>query len=89
MHFPFLTLTRPAGMTRHTIVKIFARRTFWYSGNRGGKSIKKLFQPQKGDQFGSESVVGGEQSCTGDIALEDIVRSEIARSFDVRWHTHR
>jgi len=51
---------------------------------RGGKSIKKLFQPQKKGQFGAESVHGGGQSRNGDTPLEDIVRSETVRNFDVR-----
>ena len=48
------------------------------------KSIKKLFQRQKGGQFEAESVLGDGQSRTGGIALEDIVRSGTVRNLGVR-----
>jgi hypothetical protein len=55
-----------------------------FAGNRGGKSITKLFHRQKRGQFEAESVLGDGQSRTGGIALEDIVRSGTVRNFDVR-----
>jgi len=60
-----------------------------FAGNRGGKSIKKLFHRQKRGQFEAESVLGDGQSRTGGIALEDIVRSGRVHDLDVRSRTRQ
>jgi hypothetical protein len=55
-----------------------------FASNRGGKSIKTLFHPQKRGQFEAESVLGDGHSRTGGIPPDDIVRSGTVRNFDVR-----
>jgi hypothetical protein len=56
------------------------RRQSWTSD----KLIKKLFHRQARGQFEAESVLGDGQSRSRGIALADIVRSGIVRTFDVR-----